>query len=313
LAALGGPVGFAAGLLGTGLLRERGKEQDALGAAAAARQRREDAFGGPVSGQALPELLDRAFQMEGQGFSSDIVTDQIQFLQGEQSKRDAEQRARDQPLGFNVGTYNPRDYTAESWANAQEIYQSTKDPVAASRALERFEEPTSPFGAIGQGMARVEGPDGQVREVPIPGSREYAARVQPIQETRYAMDVARRLISEIEDTGGESFGAASKRQNLLYNQMLSVLGQLTNAGVLQQGELERFSQALQNPTDYTARIRTDKSLKAPYEELVRQLEMRLVDGIENLGFAPPGIEVPGEGGPGDGDPQLPPGFIWDDQ
>jgi hypothetical protein len=147
----------------------------------------------------------------------------------------------------------------------------------------------------------------------LPGSAPFQKITGEVSSLERGLDLTRQMFQEIEETGGDTFGARSKRQELLYQQTLGLIGQLSNQGVISPGEAERLSGALVNPTDYASRMRGNETIQAPYKELYRQLAMAREQKIRELtagmGGTPP---IPPIGVPPidtSTRPAPPPGFV----
>lgn len=268
-----GPMGLAGGAVMSSMIgnRRRG-EQKQLD-----QQALQGALGGEqLSKMNLPGLLDAAYKLELNGVAiPKTLADQIEFLQADAvvdeavDERQAEQQTNfgqslmlaDRQNELRMAAQLQQDQRAFQNAKALEQYKVDLENGQAAGAVE--------YGPVGAGTARVTLDDGTKRDVLIPGSVPYQSALEPVQTTAAAMDLTTQIIDEIDKTGGDFAFGNTKRQSLLYQQMVSVLGQLTNSGVLQAEEAERFLNALPDPTALFPR--TDKSMKAPYEELLRQL------------------------------------------
>lgn len=133
------------------------------------------------------------------------------------------------------------------------------------------------LGPPGQGMQRLQDPESlEFFDQPMVGSDEYVKRLEPVDQAGEALGVLGDQIAEINATGGESFGPSAARLAVRQARILSILGSLTNAGVLQVGEVERFERALQDPTAFFgvgANLSTE-TLTAPLEELQNMIRTR---------------------------------------
>ena len=275
-----GPVGGAVGVLGA-LYQKNRQEQAGL-----AEYGKELASVGPggIAEAPLSGLVALSARMAERGMKPpDILQDRIDQLQAEQEAATAYQRSialqqlQDQAAAQRLERGGEID---EARVRLQAQLDAGRDATALEREKElaRYKAEIEgggsggvKLGAVGTGMARVRGPDGSVRDVPIPGSPEYAARVKPIVETKRGLDLVQGMLREIDETGGDMFGARAKRQDILFNQVVSVLGSLANAGVLQAGEAQRFLDSVGDPTSLGSRFKTKASMKSAYQELERQL------------------------------------------
>ena len=296
--------------------QERQRQQDAD---LRRMQEAQQGFMASLSGESLadmslPEVMRLVQQQEQVGLEGGVVQDQLDYLQGLESSRidrdAAAQQAAIAAGAFNTGTVDPGDYTQDSYASALDVYGETGSMSDAFRQLERVEDPVQPidpYGPIGSGMMRVPDPaTGMMRDIPVPGSREYESRAVAINELSSGIQQADDLMREIDETGGESFGARSKTQSLLFNQLIGRLSSMVGAGVLQPAEFERLASALVDPTDYMSRFRSNTSLKAPYELLRSQLYQKQQEALARmLGQGGVTISPPSPNAP----PAPPPGTV----
>lgn len=312
-----GPIGGAVGVLGA--LYQRGRQEKAG----------QEAYGAMVGGagenlaaQPLEGLLGVAGKMAAKGMAvPDIIQDRIDELQAERASGQAYLRQLAlQQLGDQAAMQRVEKQGEQQMAYGETVAQRERS-LAEYNAGERrrlaelesdlrTKEATGGtggrLGTIGTGMQRVVDAAGNVREVPVPGSAEYAKRVQPIMDTQRGLNLVQRMIQEIDQTGGDFYGARSKRQNLIFQQVVSVLGTLANAGVLQEGEAERYLSAVGDPTSIGSRFRTAEQLKEPYKELERTLLKRqgaLYDVLTGE-VIPPMVGLPEDSA----EPPPPPGY-----
>ena len=181
---------------------------------------------------------------------------------------------------------------AAALGNQQSIAAATlADQRAETRAVNAFDRanPAQVPGAIESGpipsgVERVTAADGTTRLRPVPGGAAYQKAVQPVLEADAKISRVNKFMSLIEQTGGESFGAGAAEQNLLYNEMLSTMGFLNNAGVLQAGEIERFKAAMINPTDLRSRTRLNSTLLAAPKMLNSALTRMRDDAVRSSGI-----------------------------
>lgn len=245
-------------------------------------------FGGPMAGggewlggfdpTSSPENSARfGLNLAQQGYPAGLDV----MNRGQQLGADASGNQQDallKMLGFQTQAdlEAARQMAADARAAAANQTRLDVAGMSAEAAAARRQNANT-LGAPGQGMERVqEQGSGQWYDRPLAGSQEWVKRMEPIDQAGEALGVLQLQISDLNQSGGNAFGPLSAKMKVRQARILSMLGSLTNSGVLQQGEVERFENAMQDPTSMFgvgATFSTD-TLTAPLQELQDMIRTR---------------------------------------
>jgi hypothetical protein len=89
-------------------------------------------------------------------------------------------------------------------------------------------------------------------------------------------------------TGTELWGEEKSQMGMIRAQIVASLGKMQDAGVLQQGDFERYEKLLPDPTSWTGPFSRNKSTLAAYRTLSEQFERKLKQHREsNSWLVPP--------------------------
>ena len=137
-------------------------------------------------------------------------------------------------------------------------------------------DPNAPvYGSPGSENARVNIPGIGPVIIPLPGSKAYRDAEQVLGSLETNIGDIDQMIDLIDKHGSESFGPVHGQMQLLYGQVTAGIAKLRDLGVLQEGEAKRLEEQLTNPASIGGAMTSTDTMKAQYEELLRQYQTRL--------------------------------------
>jgi hypothetical protein len=75
--------------------------------------------------------------------------------------------------------------------------------------------------------------------------------------------------------GTETFGPTVKTYDAIHGQLVTALGQMSDAGVINVGELERYEAMLPNPGNKMTVFTWNSTMDKAYDEIGKKLEAKL--------------------------------------
>jgi hypothetical protein len=103
----------------------------------------------------------------------------------------------------------------------------------------------------------------------LPGSKEFKEATSAIDDMALMQNNVARLNAMVDKWGTTATGEVAGQAKLLHSQMLGYLGRLGNAGVLNEGEVARYSEALPDPSQWSSKRYGKDRISAAYTELYR--------------------------------------------
>jgi hypothetical protein len=150
----------------------------------------------------------------------------------------------------------------------------------------------------------------------LPGSKEFKEATTAIDDMALMQNNVARLNAMVDKWGTTATGEVAGQAKLLHSQMLGYLGRLGNAGVLNEGEVTRYSEALPDPSQWSSKQYSTARISAAYQELYRLIGEKIQAAKAQVG--PWGVvgtvgansQSAFYGGRASGDAgKLPPGFV----
>lgn len=133
---------------------------------------------------------------------------------------------------------------------------------------------TTQYGSVPSGYTRTITAEGQAIDMPNPGTEAYEKRQQAKRTSDSAITAINKLKSLV-DVHGEGLGligdpGVKLEMGTLYEEILAALGTLSNAGVMDQGEVQRFRESLPDPREKFT-FAGGKDIKQAYDVLLQRM------------------------------------------
>lgn len=171
-----------------------------------------------------------------------------------------------------------------------QLDRQSREDIAAARILADLGvaganglPPGTEQGAIPSGYSRSV-IDGQTVDVPNPGTNDYDKRVSELQTLETAVRDIDEMMTLLNQSGTEFFGAESGKQAVTYGQIISHIAKLRDLGVLQQGEAERLEEQLTDPSGLSGAVTRNETIRAQYNQLLKFFQHKLKDANQRYQY-----------------------------
>ncbi len=126
------------------------------------------------------------------------------------------------------------------------------------------------MGSVPGGAVRE---DGAIRY--LPGSKEYIAAQAEVDSLAEMVGLIKEQRELVAKHGSEMWGTVAGEMGPKYNRIISIMGQLTDAGVLQEGERRALEDRMTDPTSARGLRTTRATMDAQMAEVEDQIQTRL--------------------------------------
>ncbi len=168
-----------------------------------------------------------------------------------------------------------RDARAEEGDANRAARQRIADLKAAALLLPA--EGGSELGAIPSGFERYQHPELGVVLRALPGTQPYVKAQEELSGYESAIIDIDDILTGLEETGTEFFGAESGRQAFAYGQVLSHVAKLRDLGVLQKSDIEFLQDALTDPSGFSGATTRTSTIIAQFEKAQKFFQAKLAN------------------------------------